>query len=473
MADEPVNPYQAPGDPGEVELPAGLWRAGEGGLLIRDGARLPPIDVFSGPDREAGEAGAVLLPVSREFAVVSGARAGLRLLVLFAGPAVIVFLALRNSPWLIGWGWLPFMVLVMLLSRFAVRGSVRTARLSWHVEESAERRRQRLRTVLSVLWLLGLAGVLLLAFDLLPLETAPWTLPLFMLSFLAAAIANRFLKSLKCVSARDGWFRITGFSPRALRELSARQDAENRRLVEASAGRQTWKGFTVHLHRLPLSLLVRHQWWNPLLVATVAVMKLSRSPRFEREQYDSGEAREIAADRVDPMLAEELEVVRRMPEFGGWLTVRASRLPSPAGDIRTDTVVLLDPAGCQVLSLSLVRVATGNYSNQVTERALRSWGADGRLWVTCDQPLLRPWPEWILPERCRVGRVGRGGHRVLARLHARHAERIATLSLRSGTPDEVLEWLAEEAEARRATFEATGLYGPLRDLPAGPDQENP
>src|SRR5690606_26954254 len=79
---EETNPYVPPREADAPLLRPGEWRVGDGGLDIRDGARLPEIDVFSGRDDVP------LTPAAARFRV-GGGRSGL--IRWMVGTAVLVF----------------------------------------------------------------------------------------------------------------------------------------------------------------------------------------------------------------------------------------------------------------------------------------------------------------------------------------------------------------------------------------------
>ncbi len=435
------NPYRPPAVQDPAAPSDGAWQVSGRDLLFRDGARLPPVDLFT------GEAGGDLVPCSQQFKSTAGVKAR-RLLVLVLVTAGATF-AFAISDWRLGpGGFALFFVAMMILARIFVPNRIATARLHWFTRAGGENRRQGKRTIATVFYLLSLFAL----FGTIALEHP--SMPALLGAIMALSVSSFFhqrVSRLRSGDSRDGWFVLHGIHPEALRELSGRQPT----IATAFPEKRLRKVHAVYLYRFPFSLLIAHQWWNPFLIAMIAVMKLTRSPHLVRDQFAPTEAESIREEDCDPDLREMAAAVRREPDFASWTPALASRLDTPAGDHRTDCLVLLSPDRVHSLTLALARFASAQISRRVPERTFRTWLDDGTVLLTTDAAMLRPFPTAVKTRRIRLPLRG---------LYSAH---IARLEGASPQPladyGDLLARLRREGEERRAVLESAGLYGPLRE----------
>lgn len=446
------NPYAAPES--EMEDPAaepGRWMVSGGRLRFRDGARLPEIDLYS------GERGEHLIPASFEFSAIS-----------------------RGVATMVRWGWLPLLVVGILFgdelgpgwadgitwpvlgmglamvwsiaARIVLTRRMKRARLHWHVEAATDKRRR--------LWMSwanrGLFGALgLMLFSILT-DRHAWfsaVLLIFMVACIAQTLAQRRVMQLRCSGERDGWFELKGVPEATLSALGRLQVDAARVAMEGRVRRR--RVYRFHLHRCSLRVLAGTAIWNPLVLLTLVVMKLTRSRLFERLNFAHSEVEEVPAPGWDPGLRQRWDKIQEMDALRGWRLLHVRQLDSPMGDLVTQWLTLVAPEDDQCLTLAVARLANARASKDILETTLRAWTASGEVIFTSNLWLQKPHPEAY-----RFHRVGGGLSKVLEA----HRTRTAGLELSSaGFPEGWETRLDADVAARHASLEAVGIYGEIHE----------
>ncbi len=439
MSEASDNPYRPPAVRETTAPSDGAWQVSGRELLFRDGARLPPVDLFT------GEVSDDLVPCSQQFKSTSNANVRHLLILLPVTAGVIWVIAIS--------AWQPGLILLFvvagILAQIFISNQATAARLHWFTRAAADNRRQGKRTVAAVLKVAGFLGFFgYLLFDD-PIALMGVMGGAAMLA--ASGILHKHASPLRPGGLRDGWFVLHGVHPGALRELAARRPAA----AATSPEMRLRKVHAIYLYRSPFSLLIAHQWWNPFLIVMIAVMKLLRSPNLVRDQFAPSEAEGIREEDCDPDLREMAAATRREPDFVSWSLAHASRLDTPAGDHRTDCLVFLSPDRVHSLTLALSRFASAQISRRVPEKTFRTWLDDCTVLLTTDAAMLRPFPGALNARRVREP---------LRELYAAHIARLGGLSPQPlADHDDLLARLRREGEERRAVLESAGLYGPLRE----------
>ena len=445
------NPYQAPSEAAQAEVQGleGFWKVEAGVLSFRDGAQLPKLDIRSGrPDIP-------LTPASNEFVVRTGFAGMLpsliRVALLFGMVGGAIFAVFEGyytaSIWILG----SFAVLLVFSGIVAER-SRQKVRLKWWVDAELEARAVNRRRWAARFSLVA-TGLLLTSIfleDVVP-RWLGWSALL--ASWIVTFVVNRVGGRLVCRSGRDGWFVLKGLVPEVLTELSSRQPDEMERWHQRRT--RTRRVFTAYLYRSPARVLAGKQAWNPVALLLILIYKLTRSRFLTRECFAHSEAEEMESSEWDPKLRKLWDGLQSDETFQGWRLLASRRLGSPVGDLQSEWMTLVSPGNEHALVFAVVRLTTAGVTQEVLETTFRSWTADGRLLLTSNSVLQRP-----LPAHYEVARQT-GPPRSLLKSHLRRVERCELVP--AAFPDGWEKRMVEDVEARHASLEAAGVYGPIRE----------
>ncbi|WP_193210447.1 hypothetical protein [Luteolibacter marinus] len=455
MPEEALDPYAPPEDSSPAGEPAGTWTVAGDCLMVRDGARLPEVNL-------EGEAGARdLTPTARQFVVAPSIGRALFAIVPAIGMGVWISHNQAVKP---VYGFALIFVLMTVFKRFFGRlvGPGHAARVQGYASAAtlaARARRGRWRRLL--LW----AGLLTLLLTLLgvlagtsrawhrgfygAVDVATYGFGLAVTLLLASAVWQLLDQGLRCTGVRDGWLEVRGVPPASLAELA-------RRVQQGPAPGRKRRLCTVFQYQLPLGLLAGKYRWNPRIFLTLAILKARRSPRLERKQYHWSESRVLPPAEADASLRRRWEEIAGLPEFEGWTEELAERMDYPAGDLRTEGLVLASPDRRHFAILIMTRVSFGNFFGETQETAFRCWTSDGRSVLTCSQPMLGNLPPSLdalrvqgRPPRILAAHLGRPG--------AQGAQPVADA-------DALLELIRREADEQHELWMAAGIHGPYEEV---------
>jgi hypothetical protein len=231
-------------------------------------------------------------------------------------------------------------------------------------------------------------------FVYLDFNSPDWISPLCFASivvFLLLAAWALFDRSkLKIESAAPGWLKISQLHPGALSFL--RHLEETPALSSPTKKRQIR---TAYFHRYPLRMLIGHLR-NPLLVLNITLLKLLRSPLLVREVWHYSEAEKVPLENLCDPLREATE--SWLADHPSWAFVTAERLPSPAGDLVTETATLASPGleHCMNFSRSWMEQRA---NKGITAISFLTWLADGTLVRTHDHPQLASLDPMVIHHR--------------------------------------------------------------------------
>lgn len=445
MSEPSVNPYAPPSEAAEAPEPAGLWMVEGEFLLVRNGARLPEVDI--------ADRGGELTPFAMLFRAAQVKSAS-----LWIGVAIVMAAAFSRD-WIIRYinsqvWWIALAVVFVFCIRLGGSGAVGgLARVAGFI--SAKVQRDRLRRTI---WRRRLAwlGSLLLMSPLLGVQTLRFHdfSRLYLggsggglLLLLASAVWRIADAGPRCIAARNGWLYLKGFPAGALRALAGRASVAPPVMVPR-------KVYTLYQHQLPLGVLVGKRWMNLWIVGLLAIWKARHSPRLERPMFHPGEALQLPPECAGAALTGRWAEKTRGTALAGWTPFGVLRSDSPIGDLRVTTLSFLSPDGRQVASTSVTRLASGPFFVESFEDAIRSWRSDGRLILTTSSRAIGQQPASI--ETLRV----RSGPTQLLAVHARRIEGAALENLDAG---EVRRRSLAESLERHEVLVAAGICGETRE----------
>ena len=376
-----TNPY-APPTVTEPEASSTLyWQTDGAGVLARNGAMLPKVDL------ETGVADGEMTAVSRNYQA-AGVGQVFRILLLIAVFALAKSVFDIDEDWLL-WGLIGGSVLLSWLMQ--LRGKHRGTITIWEFREAARERRRKLRGK----WragLLFLSFFLMVAGPTLLVNTGPfhsqWGLRLVscgMGLFVANVIWSMMdRRKSRLTAGPPGWLRITRVDPQALAELAG-LEAEERAKAASDAAPRKRLVFTSYYHKYPLAALLGSRRKNPLSVILIALMKLLRSKRLERESFHFTEAREIHEEDAHEKLRERIQSWRAA--HPDWSILLMEQLPSPAGDLMLQSAIMTSPDLAHALCLHHSWLEQKPASG-TGEFLFLTWLADGKLASTTHMALL-------------------------------------------------------------------------------------
>jgi hypothetical protein len=455
VSEDALNPYASPvvADPLAPEEAGKLWMVHGNHLLVRDGARLPPVSLF-------GEDGGELTTSHQIFATSSGASM-LGATVPFAiAVLVMVFIAIVSDRVAVLEGALAFFVSSRLLRRFT-KVSRSMTNIQCHLSIPALKARARRDRWRGWLMMVALAGFILFATsgqieqsyvlddDERAYQWWAWFMgPLLLMTavcFFGSLIWLVMEPGLKSVRYTGGWSYLRGVPASSLTKLAA--------MSTEPPPLRLRKIYTLYQYRLPMGILLGPRR-NPLLMMVVAIMKVTRSPAFVRRNFHWSEARRgVQPDRD---LAERIAEVRSRPEFAGWEDLGCSRIDSPQGELRVMTARLASPDRRHFCHITLARISKARAYVEVVQIDFRTWTADGRCLITCSQ---RSFPR--LPDYLDFQRVRGNAARLWSR-HLQRCERATPVAVESA--DELRRLLEKESEDHAALLRAAGNQGPVEEV---------
>ncbi len=442
------NPY-APPAVTEPEASSVLyWQCYGARVMGRNGAVLPKVDL------ETGVSEGEMTGVWRSYQTVGGIRfLGLIL-------PVSLFIYVRNT-FGIGQDWpmWAFIVMFVFVGKILRVGSSNDSITLWEFRESARERRRLLRQrwrlgMLCFSFLLMIGGPMLLE-HFAPFGSA-W--PLRLLSCgMGLLLVNGIWKLVDrpkthCERGPAGWLRIRNVQPEAMVKL--RQiEAEDRAKIAAAPEPRKRRVCTSFYHRYPISSLLGNRRVNPLTFLLVIVMKLFRSKRLERESFDFSEALEIREDEAHVKLRESIHSWQE--NHPDWPLIHVERLPSPAGDLMTESALLVSPSFEHFLCLNHSWLEQKSTSGTGGFTIL-TWLKDGKMLCTTPMPLLPI-------DRLNVDTVRvKGTADEVFQFHLARCSSRETNPARSR--EEVLDRFRHEKEELRELLEKAGLQGPVREV---------
>ncbi|MEM1082823.1 MAG: hypothetical protein AAGI48_01775 [Verrucomicrobiota bacterium] len=444
MEEEGSNPYATPqSDLTRLDDPGG-WQVRGKSLFFRDGAELPEVDLYSGRDDLP------LTKASMEFAVSRSGLGGIVTMILRLAPSVMLIFLIVNRRWDL-LPWVAGLVLLAILLRFLPKGKVLRARLRWHVSTEFERRRRRWNTLMSTL-VYGALLTMLLGMVLAPPEWRHLGVFLMIGVLVFVRLKARSYPRLWCAKVVDGWFEVNGIPQTGLMALEGRRKWEDAEEDEESERR---KVYTARLYRMSLPTLVGRNWWNPVTVMAIIVMKLFRSGRFEREMLHWSEAEELKGSAWDGDLRAKWDELQGIEFFSGWRFLRAQKLDSLLGDQTIQWFTVVSPDDRHSLTVAVVRFVNAANSAEIYETTFRSWLADGVI---------------VLSSNHRLEKLGSPGLRqqhfrgAMEEIASRHLDSLAgEEAIPAGFPDDWRRRMDDEQVMRHQLMEAAGIYGPVRE----------
>ncbi len=446
------NPY-APPVSTELQAapdPETLWTVEGGYLMVRDGARLPPVPLD-------GDLSEELTPFALVFR--TGGSSLPRLLVTIVIWFILAFV-LVGSRTIPGQTFVIGLIIVFLVRIFLRRGmagkgpAARVQVFAGVATLKARSRRGRWRGRLALLSLpflfLQIAGVPFPGAggeswspggEPAPLLGQAWML-IFILLYVATLLWTMVDRGVSAARRRDGWFYMSGVSPAAIQKL-----AEARRLPAPPLRLRKLHDF--YQQRLTLGNLLAGRR-NPWAVLVIGLMKLFRARGLTRRTFSREEERTLPA--APPSMNEWWQDESADSDLSTWQPVRATALDSPMGDLVILTARYLSPDRRHVCTLVLVRLASGRAFAELRNIEIRSWARDGRELVTASLAPLGHLPANLDHVARRLDAEG------LWRLHA---QRSAGVDLEEVSSAEDLAARVERLhEEHAARLRADGIYGP-------------
>jgi hypothetical protein len=462
VPEDALNPYAPP--VAEALAPTEttrLWMVHGDHLLVRDGARIPPVSLFGEDD------GSGLTTSHQVFATASGTSTLSAMIPAVIAGCVMMFIALASGRVAVLEGVLTFFISSRLLRRFKKIGPS-VVNIQCHLSLAALRARARRDRWRGWMTMAGLtAFFLLLIGDFVERKNHSyydyrdyWWAHVFTMSMalvMVTGFAGSLLwaateRGLKCVSQTGGWFYLAGIPASSLLKLAAMSP-------EPPPLRQR-KVYTLFQYRLPLRILLGPRR-NPLIILVVALMKASRSPALVRRNFHWSEARRGVQPDAD--LAARIAKLRSVPEFARWQDLGCSRLDSPQGELRVLTTRLASPDRRHFCTITLARVSKARAYVEVCQTDFRTWTTDGRCLITADQSSFPRIPASLEFQRVRGG---------TARMWSRHLQRCEQVTPEAMDDEEELKLLLEkEADDHVALLTAAGIHGPIEEVELPGDWE--
>ncbi|MEK7951948.1 hypothetical protein [Luteolibacter soli] len=443
--DAPLNPYAPPVsvEPLAAVDAGKLWMVHGDHLLVRDGARLPPVSLFG--EDEGGE----LTSSHQVFVAASGASA-FGLLVPLVIAIAVIFSVANVVPRLAGLaGLLAFLVSGRLFRRFT-KASQLIANIHCYLPIARLKARARRDRWRSGMIMAALVGVVVTGLsdsfisgnyerehlwdDWFKTPVVLGTVGL----FLAAMVWLMAERWLRCVRQTGGWFYLTGVPASSLLKLS--------RISPEPPPLRTRKVYTLYQYRLPLGILLGPRR-NPLLILIVALFKVFRSRALVRQNFHWSERRRGLPSGEG--MAKEIEKLRSEGEFASWQELGCIRVGSPKGDLSMLTARFASPDRRHFCHLTLYRISKARAFVEVAQTDFRTWTTDGRCVITSDQPFYPRLPEYLDLQRVRGNVSGQWSR------HLQRCERVTPLAVES--EEELRALLEKEAEDHAVLLQEAGI----------------
>lgn len=331
------NPY-APPKVDESEAPSAIyWQCYGERVLARNGAMLPKVDLETGVSDEE------MTSVARSYQA-AGAGHVFKIVLFLGIYAFAQGFFESDSEWML-WTLVGASIVIGWLGR--LRGGQTGAITIWEFRETARERRRQIRRKVRIGLLAGSSVLMILGPSLLlssgPFHSA-WVLRLIsagLVLLLANALWALFDRpSTRSESGPNGWLRIRKVHPEAMAKL--RQiEAEKQQQAATAAPHRKRLVRTSFYHKYPLASLLGTRRINPLQILAIALMKLLRSKRLERETFHFSEAVEIPEADLSDSLQQKIQTWHKL--HPDWPLLQADRLPSPAGDLTAESATLVSP----------------------------------------------------------------------------------------------------------------------------------
>ena len=444
------NPYAPPTVHDLEAAPSLRWQVDGTSLFVRNGVRLPEVDL------ESGVLGVAMMAVERRHDGM------LPFKVLGAGVLIALFYGADH--WLGGHGLSPFLLIYALLMLgfwlLRLRGPAVSQVSVTVFREARLERRRKLRQRIRIWFSLALAAAILLVPAFLSIQfygrlaQVAYGFGFAGLLFAAMGVWRLLDRPRPRVRAgAPGWLRVPDVHPLALAEL-ARIEAAERAGLAASGPQRPRRVHTTYYYRLPLRMLLGRLGKHPLRLLSIIVMRGLRSRHLVRDTYHFSEAESVMADELHGKIREIMQ--EWLGAHADWSLVAAERLSPLSGDLVSESVYLAAPGLQHLLSIS--------HSWLGQRPAVAPCGvlfqtktADGITFGTTNQPLL-PFKQ-IHGDNCRVqGTPGEIFQSHLARLADREID----------APESLAALRQRILQTKQEFYElagAHGVYGPVREIP--------
>lgn len=448
---EHPNPY-APPVSAELQAapdPATLWTVEGGHLMVRDGARLPPVPL-------EGDLSEELTPCAQAFRA-SGASV-LRILVMLVMWFVVTFVLVGSRTLSMPKVFIALIVVLILrlILRRGAAGKGAIARIQGFAGVTTLKARARRAVWRGRLVLASLPFLFLQIFRVPfpgaeqswssrevtePLLGQAWML-IFIFLYLGAIAWALVDRRISAVRRRDGWFYMNGVSAAALHKLSELRQSPPPPL-------RLRKLHDFHQCRLSLGNLLAGRR-NPWAVLVISLMKLFRARSLTRRAFAREEARVLPA--APPSMAEWWQEESADNELSTWQLERATALDSPVGDSLVLAARFLSPDRRHLCTLVLARLATGRAFAELRNIEFFSWVQGGRGLVTSSLAPMGPAAENLDYQVRRLDAEG------LWRLHAQRSASVGLEVVDSA--EDLAARVTRAQDELAARLHAAGIYGP-------------
>lgn len=460
MADNTVNPYQAPADEVAQAEPGNGWSVSGDYLVVRPGTILPPVAMEGG--------GTILTPVLYRFNVLAGGPKAMMGAII---PMALVFVWLIWAEKWVGeeFRWAGLVVLAILATVISGRFAKVIPAMVWgFAPVEALRKRARQKMIGRVL--LG-AGLFILAGSFIALVVAvphyvrsartgfdidgilAWLLPALGISvalMIASVACSGFKPGVTCALFKDGWLYLKGVPRESLARFGAKS-------MDPLPGKRMRKVYKQYLHRQPLDRLLGKKKWNLWNALRFSIWKSQRSPRLESLGFPWCERVGLPLPEADADLVKMWKTGSTGTPLENWPAVMAGYLDSPGGMMRIGFLFHASPDLRHFANVAVIRVAGGNLFEETFQFIIRTWLDDGNaIFTNTPPPAPLAIPEsvdWMASDET-PGQVWK-----------LHQERIGTKRIRAArSVEEFSGWMEELAEEFDAAAEAMGLQSPAYEM---------
>lgn len=373
MADS--NPYAPPAILEPEAQSSLLWQLDGSGLLVKNSAVLPRVDL------ETGETTGDMKTVRRILQLSGGSFSIMRVVAIVV---VLRFIPDRwhDNPLLLYLGL--FAVLFLLKQGQALRGNPSQRIFIWEFAgprtQHGRLARNKWRTSLS---LLGTVSIVASFIPSLTLDQQHG----FLFGGIAIVLINMIWGLIDRPKARTqagppGWLKISPIHQDAVSFLSHLQQESHLQSGQAPARGKLMH--TTYFHRYPLAMLLGTRK-NPLAIFNLFLAKLLRSHQLRRDTWHFSEAepRDLAG-LCQHLQNQTASWIARHP---GWHFLSGTHVVFPAGDVVHETAHLASPGILHQLTISASwNVALPGYVP--TQSSFTTWLTDGTSVVTHERPFL-------------------------------------------------------------------------------------
>jgi hypothetical protein len=379
MAEE--NPY-APPSIGETEMPSLLdWKLEGVGLLVKNGATLPKIDL------ETGEKGDEMKSIHR---ILDQALLSMFLWALpFCGLGFFGYRSLKINLMTIAIAAVVILFVITQIQNLRGVYPQRVIAFEFIGKQREKRRRARYK------WGAGLLLIIVVIFFSTPLlvqslveNKIPVLTGLACTIALLGSIATWIIvdhPKAKTLRGPKGWMKISPIHPDAFTFLHQLEGIRQQEIAQTASPRKRLIR-TSYLYRYPLRLLLWRSRKNPLLVIRISLMKVLKSPLLEQLSYHYSEAEKKLATELSSSLQSAINVW--LTSHPSWSYLYGEELPSPEGSMTIQSATLISSElnhSVGVIEVSFpmkpgLEMINFNFS---------TWLIDGTLIVTYDAPYLK------------------------------------------------------------------------------------